>query len=135
MTRFIRYKENLLGIVISAEQRAKADSIDFFTSNESSLQLGIMSRSKGYIVKPHVHKSVRREIHQTQEVLLIRFGNCLITFYNEAREIVEKIKVCTGDVVMFVNGGHAIEMLEETEILEVKQGPYLGELDKDRFEF
>ena len=34
---------------------------------------------------------------------------------------------------MLVAGGHGFEMLEPTEMIEVKQGPYSGDQDKSRF--
>jgi hypothetical protein len=39
-----------------------------------------------------------------------------------------------GDVILLAFGGHGFEMLEPTEIIEVKQGPYAGDQDKTRFE-
>lgn len=134
MARYIKHNQDTLGIIVSSDMQLEQDSINFVTPNDSSLQVGVMSRCKGYLVKPHIHKSVKRVIYQTQEVLFIKSGTCLVTFYSEERDVVERIEVHAGDVVMFVGGGHSIEMLEDVEIIEVKQGPYLGELDKDRFD-
>jgi hypothetical protein len=39
-----------------------------------------------------------------------------------------------GDVILLAYGGHGFEMLEPTEMIEVKQGPYAGDNDKTRFE-
>ena len=38
-----------------------------------------------------------------------------------------------GDIILLATGGHGFEVLEATEIIEVKQGPYMGEGDKTRF--
>ena len=38
-----------------------------------------------------------------------------------------------GDVILLIQGGHGFEVLEEVEMIEVKQGPYVGERDKTRF--
>ena len=38
-----------------------------------------------------------------------------------------------GDVVLLGHGGHGFSMLEPSEMIEVKQGPYAGEQDKERF--
>ena len=38
-----------------------------------------------------------------------------------------------GDVVLLAHGGHGFTMLEPSEMIEVKQGPYAGEQDKERF--
>ena len=39
----------------------------------------------------------------------------------------------TGDVVLLAHGGHGFKMLEKSEIIEVKQGPYSDDNDKTRF--
>ena len=38
-----------------------------------------------------------------------------------------------GDVILLISGGHGFEVLEELNMVEVKQGPYAGETDKTRF--
>ena len=35
---------------------------------------------------------------------------------------------------MLVSGGHGFSVLEEVEMIEVKQGPYSGDADKKRFD-
>ena len=37
------------------------------------------------------------------------------------------------DIILLAFGGHGFECLEEVEMIEIKQGPYLGEQDKVRF--
>ena len=38
-----------------------------------------------------------------------------------------------GDVILLATGGHGFEVLEEIEMIEVKQGPYTGDQDKTHF--
>ena len=38
-----------------------------------------------------------------------------------------------GDVILLIKYGHGFEILEELEMIEVKQGPYAGDQDKTRF--
>jgi oxalate decarboxylase/phosphoglucose isomerase-like protein (cupin superfamily) len=92
-------------------------------------QVGLMSRPSGYLVPSHVHNEVLREIKLTQEVLMIRKGRCEVTLYEEDSEPT-RIELGIGDVILLAFGGHSIRMLEDCEILEVKQGPYLGPNDK-----
>jgi hypothetical protein len=40
----------------------------------------------------------------------------------------------SGDIILLANSGHGVVMLEESEIIEIKQGPYLEKDDKVRFE-
>jgi len=110
------------------------DGIEFFTPGSYSQQIGYMNRPAGYSIAPHVHNPVAREVHYTNEVLFIRSGRLRIDFYADDREYLESTVLTTGDVILLARGGHGFEMLEPTEIIEVKQGPYAGDQDKTRFE-
>ena len=93
-----------------------------------------MKHPIGKIIQPHVHNAVQREVHFTKEVLFIRKGKVRVDFYTEHQAYLESYILETGDVILLSEGGHGFEMLEETEMIEVKQGPYAGEMDKTRFE-
>jgi hypothetical protein len=111
-----------------------ADGIQFFTPNTYSQQLGYMKRPAGYVIPPHVHNPVKREVEYTKEVLFIKCGVVRIDFYTEEKLYLESVIVSSGDVVLLAYGGHGFEVLEEAQIIEVKQGPYAGDLDKTRFD-
>lgn len=121
-----------LALVVRREFRS--DGIEFFTPGTYSQQLGYMSRPAGYIIPPHVHNPVLREVQYTKEVLLIRRGRVRVDFYSESKEYLQSTVLVTGDVILLAFGGHGFEMLEPTEIIEVKQGPYCGDQDKTRFD-
>ena len=121
-----------LAIVIRAEYQSAG--IEFFTERDSSQQLGYMCRPAGYIVDAHRHNPVEREVTQTQEVLFIRRGRCLLNLYGSGDTVIMSSELHTGDVVLLAAGGHGLYMLDETEIIEVKQGPFSGDHDKTRFE-
>ena len=112
----------------------KKDGIEFFTPNSYSQQIGYMSRPTGYVIPPHVHNPVVREVEYTKEVLLIKSGRLRVDFYSETQKYLESTILQSGDVILLAFGGHGFEMLEPTEIIEVKQGPYSGDEDKTRFE-
>ena len=124
--------EKLLSIIIRTEY--KSDGIEFFTPNSYSQQIGYMNRPKGYVIPPHVHNPVVREVEYTKEVLYIKSGQLRVDFYSEAQDYLESTILETGDVILLAYGGHGFEMLEPTEIIEIKQGPYAGDQDKTRFE-
>lgn len=109
------------------------DGIEFFTPNEFSQQLAYMNRPRGYVIPPHVHNPVPRQVQYTKEVLLIRSGRVRVDFYSDAQVYLESRILESGDVILLAFGGHGFEMLEASEIIEVKQGPYAGEADKMRF--
>jgi hypothetical protein len=110
------------------------EGIEFFTPTGYSQQIGYMNRPGGYLIPPHVHNPVPREVQFTKEVLFIRSGRVRVDFYSDAQEYLESTILETGDVILLAFGGHGFEMLEPTEMIEVKQGPYAGESDKTRFE-
>ena len=107
--------------------------VHFLTPSEFALQLGYMQHPRGKIIEPHLHNDVPREIKLTQEVLFIRRGKVRVDFYSDARVYTESRILEEGDVILLASGGHGFEALEELEMIEVKQGPYAGELDKTRF--
>lgn len=132
MIEHVKSCDQLLAIIVRASFRN--DGIFFFTPNDFSQQLGYMSRPSGYVIPPHVHNPVPREVQFTKEVLLIKSGKVRVDFYTDNQVYLESRILETGDVILLAFGGHGFEMLEPTEMIEVKQGPYAGEADKRRFE-
>jgi hypothetical protein len=107
--------------------------ISFFTSTDSAQQLGLLNWPRGHVVPAHVHNPLIREIRSTQEVLFVRFGRARLDLYNEDQTYSCSRELLSGDVALLSSGGHGLEMLEDSEIVEVKQGPYMGEQEKTRF--
>ena len=110
-----------------------SEGIEFFTPDHFSQQLGYMNRPKGYVIPPHVHNPVPREVHFTKEVLMIKSGKVRVDFYDDFQNYLESRILNEGDVLLLAFGGHGFEMLEPSELIEVKQGPYAGDEDKTRF--
>lgn len=127
----IRHGDQLLAIIIYAE--LKEPGIHFFTPNDLSQQLAYMHHPAGKVIIPHVHNPVPREVHYTQEVLFIKSGRMRVDFYSDDRDFLQSRVLGPLDVILLVQGGHGFEMLEAVEMVEVKQGPYVGDLDKTRF--
>ena len=133
MVTKITHQGHLLALVLHAE--FKEEGIHFLTPNSFSQQLGYMKRPCGYAIAPHDHNPVPRTIEWTQEVLFIKSGKVRLDLYApQSREYLESRILEAGDVVLLAHGGHGLVMLEESEVIEVKQGPYAGEADKTRFE-
>lgn len=132
MIKYIFHKSQLLSIII--QHNFEKDGIEFFTPDDFSQQLAYMKRPKNYMIPPHVHNPILREVQLTQEVLFIKSGKVRVDFYDDDKNYLESTILGAGDVILLAHGGHGFEMLEESEIIEVKQGPYAGELDKIRFE-
>ncbi|HEU4880207.1 MAG TPA: hypothetical protein VFT21_12175 [Gemmatimonadaceae bacterium] len=131
MIETLKSGDQLLAIIVSGKFRDPG--IHFFTSNDLSQQLAFMRHPAGKVIDPHVHNPVSRNVHFTQEVLLIKRGKLRVDFYNDAQEYLESRILEEGDVILLATGGHGFEVIEEVEMIEVKQGPYAGDQDKTRF--
>jgi hypothetical protein len=105
----------------------------FLTPPEFKQQVGYVVYPAGGAVARHLHKPLERHLVGTSEVLIVRHGRCLVDVYNNQRELVATRELETGDIMLMVNGGHGFRMLEDTLFLEVKQGPYTGMDEKERF--
>lgn len=132
MIEKIIFDNLVLGIIIRSQ--FKKDGIEFFTNDEDSQQLGYMNRPAGYVIQPHSHNLVPRKVHLTQEVLFIKSGKVRVDFYDNHHKYVRSTVLNGGDVILLADGGHGFKMLEPSEIIEVKQGPYCGDKDKIRID-
>jgi hypothetical protein len=131
MIEQITCKDRLLAIIVS--HKFDRPGIHFFTPNELSQQLAYMRHPRGKIIPPHIHNQVKREVAYTQEVLFMKKGKLRVDFYSDDRVYLESRMLETGDVILLVTGGHGFEVIEEIETIEVKQGPYVGDLDRTQF--
>lgn len=124
-------KGELMAIIIG--HNFNEPGIHFFTPNDFSQQLAYMNHPAGKIIEPHYHNPVDRNVTYTQEVLVIKKGKLKVNFYNEKLEFITSRILVSGDVILLSSGGHGFEVMEELEMIEIKQGPYAGDTDKTRF--
>jgi len=115
--------------------RAAVDSASttFVTQPSANLQVGFVVYPRGGEIAPHVHLPLQRTTTGTAEFLLVKKGRCLIDVYDSEKRLVATRELHTGDVMLMLAGGHAFRMLDDTVLLEVKQGPYTGLQEKERF--
>ena len=124
MIKEILINNKLVGLIIRSSY--KSEGINFFTPNDFS--------PKNYVIAPHLHNYVPRNISFTKEVLFIKSGTVRVDFYGDDKNYLESYILYAGDVILLAYGGHGFKMLEPTEMIEVKQGPYVADQDKNRFE-
>ena len=105
----------------------------FFTAPEFKQQVGFVVYPAGGEIQRHVHLPLERKLIGTSEVLVVRRGRCEIDIYSNTRELVATRELRQGDVMLMIDGGHGFRILEDTVFLEVKQGPYTGIDEKERF--
>ena len=132
MVEEVIHNSKVFAIIIRSD--FNSTGIQFFTPNEYSQQLAYMNRAEGYAIHPHLHYTVHREVHVTQEVLYIKSGKVRVDFYDNHKIYIESRILNKGDVILLAYGGHGFHMLEASEIIEVKQGPYVGDKDKSQFD-
>lgn len=123
------------GIVYARHIPAEAawnDGLNFFSENNEFVQVGTWQYPAGKELLAHAHNEVKREVPWTQEVLYIRKGSILAKIYNNKDELIQEITANTGDIMILLTGGHGYQILEDgTQVLEVKNGPYVG-AEQDR---
>ena len=108
--------------------------IQFFTPANFSQQVASMRHPAGHKVAAHVHNLQLRQVLYTQEVLFLKRGQVKVNLYSSGREFIGSRIIGAGDLILLCGGGHSLEMLEESSMIEVKQGPYAGDADKTRFD-
>jgi hypothetical protein len=123
--------DQMIAVIIS--RKFNLPGAHFFTPGELSQQLAYMRYPIGKIIHPHIHQPIAREIHYTQEVLLIKRGKLRVDFYDTQQEYIKSRVLGAGDVILLASGGHGFEVLEEIEMIEVKQGPYIENQDRISF--
>ena len=114
-------------------QSYEPEGINFITPRDNPLQLGVLKHQKGSKIKPHIHKSSPRIVNEIQEVLHVVYGKVETEFYETNGKKVSSATLNSGDTILLLSGGHGFNILEDSKIIEVKQGPYHGvEEDKER---
>ena len=127
----VKAGDQLIAIIVF--QGYTPPSTHFVTGSEANLQLGFIKYPAGSAIQEHVHRPIERRIIGTNEVLLVRQGKLEVSLYGEDRRLVAQRILSAGDLVLLVGGGHGFRMLEDTVLVEVKQGPYTGIDEKERF--
>ena len=131
MLERISYKNEEYAIIL--KNSFSKPGVSFVTPDHYSQQMAYMNHPQGRVIAPHVHNPVSREIQYTNEVLVIKKGKLRVDFYNEDYDYLESRILEQGDVILLIKGGHGFEVIEEIEMIEIKQGPYAGDHDKTKF--
>jgi hypothetical protein len=113
--------------------RGFPENTQFFTPNECNLQVGHVVYPANSEIPRHVHLPIERHIVGSTEVLIVERGRCAVDVYTSGRELVTTRELGVGDMVIAVSGGHGFRVLEDLVLLEIKQGPYPGGAEKERF--
>ena len=133
MSEIVEIKEG--DLVLARHIPASAawkNGLNFFSQDEDFIQVGIWGYGTGKELKAHIHNEVKREVLWTQEVLFVRSGMLRANIFDTNENKVTELNVSAGDVIILLRGGHGYDILEDgTQVLEIKNGPYVGP-DMDR---
>lgn len=128
MIERVEYHGELLALIIRCE--FSPVGVNFLTKEDNYLQVGVFEHDKGKMIKPHYHKEITRSINITQEVLHLEYGKIEAFFFSGSKEVAKSV-LFSGDTIILINGGHGFKVLEDTKMIEVKQGPYISP-EKDK---
>lgn len=131
LIELITWGDRPLAYIIRGSYRPEQTT--FLTPPELKQQVGYIVYSAGGEIPRHVHRPLERHLVGTSEVILVKKGRCLLDIYNDERELIVTRELNEGDLMLMVGGGHGFRMLEDTVLIEVKQGPYTGLDEKERF--
>src|SRR5947209_6833774 len=137
----VRHGTDLVEKIFSGEQclayiiRASflPERTTFLTPPDYKQQVGYVVYPAGGQIQRHVHRPLERHLVGTSEVLVVRQGCCEVDLYNDDRQLIATRELREGDIMLMVGGGHGFRMLDDTVFIEVKQGPYTGIDEKERF--
>ena len=127
----ILHKKELFAIIVKKNNQFKNSGVNFATKNSNPLQLGFLKHKKGHIIKSHLHIKRVRKVKYLSECLIIKKGKIKVSFYDDKKRNIKKDKILKkDDIIMLFKGGHGFKIIEDAEIIEVKQGPYTKSKDK-----
>jgi hypothetical protein len=117
----------------AASSAALPDRTTFLTPDDCNLQVGHVVYPAGGEIARHMHLPIERHLTGTTEVLLLQRGRCEVDVYTQDRRLVATRELHAGDILIAVGGGHGFRVIQDTVLLEIKQGPYPGGAEKERF--
>ena len=128
MIEKVEWQGKTLALILRA--RFDKEGVNFVTAEDNPIQLGILKHRQGVKIKPHIHRASTKVVNSVQEVLHIEYGKVEVDFYDDGEKIRTTI-LNMGDTILLISGGHGFDMLENSKIIEVKQGPY-GGMEQDK---
>lgn len=123
----------LLAMLIPSDY--SGSGIEFFTDSNSFFQVASMVHPSGHIIQPHYHNSIDRTVSTTSEAIILRKGELFVRLFDSGNRKTHSFVIEEGDILLLLSGGHGFDAIADVEMIEIKQGPFLGDCDKTRFEY
>ena len=120
--------EVLLATVIFGIPNDNAkNKTEFVTEPGHSIQVGILHRPNGTVVKAHQHLPTQKTVSGCQEVLIVHSGHIRVDVYCTEKILRNTLWVGAGDIYIQYCGGHEFIFEADSQFIEIKQGPYAPE--------
>lgn len=96
------------------------------TAGNEPLQLVTLKHPKGEYLVPHKHAPKKRSTIFCETCFIVRKGKIKLDLYEpKENKLFKSVILNQGDIFITMNGsGHGVYMLEDSEVLEVKNGPF-----------
>ena len=134
MIKEIKHQGQILALIIKNFKKNKK-GIKFFTPNNLSQQVAYMYHKKKHVIQPHLHKKRLKKIYDTNEVLIILDGKMKVDFFTTKKKYLKSEVLNKNNIIILMKGGHGFKIMKDCKFIEVKQGPYLADKDKERFNY
>ena len=134
MIKEIKHQGQILALIIKNFNKNKK-GIKFFTPNNLSQQVAYMYHKKKHVIQPHLHKKRLKKIYDTNEVLIILDGKMKVDFFTTKKKYLKSEVLNKNNIIILMKGGHGFKIMKDCKFIEVKQGPYLADKDKERFNY
>ena len=121
----------ILAFIVDGNKNEQAKN--FYTENNLDIQVASFNLKEGENIDRHYHYKQNRNIQTTSEVIYVQEGNLEIEIYDNEKNFIDKLSASEGMIIIILDGGHAINIIEDSKFIEIKQGPYDPENDKERF--
>lgn len=123
MIEKIQTENTLIAIII--RNNFSKDGASFVTDNKLTQQLAAMSYKKDHKITPHYHQTWTRTVDTTMEAIIIKSGKLRVDFYSQTGSYFQSKLLEEKDLILLVTGGHGFKVIEDVEMIEVKQGPFV----------
>ena len=90
-----------------------------------SLQLLVMNRTKGHVVRKHMHKKLSKSSSQPMEAMVVVRGEIQVNIFDRKGVLLAKQAVRTGQCLLIVDGAHEVVFKKNALVYGFKDGPYI----------
>lgn len=115
------FKKKLIGLKISSIKQGSTP----ITSPDQPFQIVTLKHKKGSYLKAHMHIPKERKTKRLQECIFVKRGKVKIDLYTTGKKYIRPLFLKENQTFLLVEGGYGIHILEDCEIFEFKNGPFV----------